>query len=1099
MTIRGKMRDVRAALEWAARVFIPGEGGVSLYNESLSESVRNPSGERSEVDARGRSHLERGGSVTILALIALAVLGVIIGAFYFTLGSRYRQVHHAYYYEKSLALIEGLNAIARGEAQRNLSSIIEANGAEVELPGVEERARQLHLLDSDEDVSYDIRVTARILTDPGKIKYFKDTSPYSTLREETRGNPEGIFQGGEEMEGIVEIRARLSMEGVAGGRFSIPPQTIVTQYEFKRLKRVPPFFRHFTLFVKNALTEEENPDSYTQRGAFNHVLVPMDGTSANGGVLFLDNGRGLGRYGIPKVPPGPATPAAKAANPFYSSVGYVYLGGEGRTFLNLTAGDRDALFSESFQLYRGVATNFYKVWDIDFTNFIEKAQMLKSAPSPTGAGGEQGWIRRAWNWIREKVRSFVGWLKRSISYLASLDALEYSGKAPRSANLPLYYIVRKDIGYAVEFGRSPKFRRFGFRGGSGDSEETIYCNCLHLYGTASGQSPVGACVSPTLVLGNVYRRHLSLAGYKQRRSTANPSVRRKYEVQAGPIEYFKRYSDLMRRTSDPTAEGDSAPIWVWDARVDWNGATSRVNGVYMPISGAALFGRLIPGMARLWEDDKSLAIRLFRFSIEPPASLGAGDPASYGRKIVDLEDAEEDVPAGISPIFVRMYRDGVLEAEDGFRYGKLYRRFSPYFEELMRCFCYSSFNRDMGDEDQGGMETRILTLAKKRWADLLEAVSTDPAVRRKVKPMELSSVRDPVSSRYVKLYWRPRANPSYQGSDGQARLASRIYPFSLPDPWSKKGRVPRNFQSRFERACSDKEKFFKKYFYHIMTNPAYVSPYNNSMRFMFEFLKNIFTKPPEERMKLLGDEILPEVRDGINFVVEGKNDYLKRDRDDRFNKVINDEVLKRIYARRKRDQYLQKGYFFMDDYGPRVRCPADVDIRDVFTGRRHCWKLTWDEFKERFMSADGKTVKLNTVVAVTDGVVFDSPVHIAGGGAIIAASGSGNGPVSLDGTIRIEADVTSDAPLLLVAKDISIGGETRRVEASLVCAGRFSLGGDSELVIRGNVVCDTLDVSSIYSSSGERVLVFDSRLKTDDSYVQNIEPRLHKFHIEGLK
>ena len=59
------------------------------------------------------------GSVVLIAMVALVVMGILIMALHHAVSSRYGQVHHAYYNEKAMALIEGLNSIARGEAQKS--------------------------------------------------------------------------------------------------------------------------------------------------------------------------------------------------------------------------------------------------------------------------------------------------------------------------------------------------------------------------------------------------------------------------------------------------------------------------------------------------------------------------------------------------------------------------------------------------------------------------------------------------------------------------------------------------------------------------------------------------------------------------------------------------------------------------------------------------------------------------------------------------------------------------------------------------------------------------------------------------------------------
>ena len=301
---------------------------------------------------------------------------------------------------------------------------------------------------------------ARILK-ANNLKYYAQAEPYQTIKEDISKDAEGIFKNGNEVEGIVEIQVDLEIGGFEGVRFKVPKKTITTQYEFKRIRRVPPFFRHFSLYVKKAITQKEDPDRYAASGNFNFARVPMTGNSAGGcGVLFVKSGSSLSPMQLPKVDEGPATEEAKKQNPFATDVGYVYLGGEddNDAYFNLTAGNDNEPYSETFQLYRGTTTDFYKVWDVDFTNFIEKARAEVPGGKSTAAEGQadkEGWVRAAWGWLKDKVKAFMNWLKKAVKALAELDAIEYTGKSEKSANLPLYYIVRKDYGYALEWGRMP--------------------------------------------------------------------------------------------------------------------------------------------------------------------------------------------------------------------------------------------------------------------------------------------------------------------------------------------------------------------------------------------------------------------------------------------------------------------------------------------------------------------------------------------------------------------------------------------------------------------------------------------------------------------
>ena len=604
-------------------------------------------------------------------------------------------------------------------------------------------------------------------------------------------------------------------------------------------------------------------------------------------------------------------------------------------------------------------------------------------------------------------------------------------------------------------------------------------------------------------MGNVYRRYLSLAGYKQRRASENPSAKRKFEVQAGPIEYFKTYKSLMKRGQDPTAkEPEKAPIWVWDARVDWNRGSKKVTGTYLPISGPGLFGRIMPGLARLWEDEKGLAAKLFNYSICPPDELSTSAKPSESAETITREggDFEEDVKGGISPLFLGLQRGRFFEKPTAYKRGRIYKDTSPYFEELSRCFAYACYgtmkkiNEGRGQEE--GLEDpdlkKLVELAAQRWQDVISNGATGGLDVKQIKFPD--DIVEPESKNKAK-FWE------HSEKSAANDPAANIYPFSLPDPWARSPKVTPNFQEKFEISFQgDREELFKRYFYHIMTNPAMVQPYNNGMRFIFKPLRDIFAKSGDERMKELSDNIIPELRDGISFIVDGKNEYLKRKKKDRFNQPINDEILKKIHAKRQGDAYLQKGYFFMDDYGQKMQTPADADLTDVFRGRRHFWKMGWEDFKKRFITVTplGQTIRLNTIVALTEDLIIDQKTQVIGGGAILLGSGDANGPVKIDGTAEFKANLRCNAPLFIVASDIKLGGDLQYLDASLIALNDIRFGGMERVWIKGNVCVEGWNFRSSVCRGGGRYLIdFNNGLKSDTSYIQNIEPRIHRFHIQG--
>lgn len=1069
----------------------------------------------------------------MIALSVLTVLGIIVGSIQYVLQSSHKQFFHAYYNEKALATIDGINAIARGKAQDKLEEIIKAKGAPVELTDeVVQQAQQLRLWDEGGDLEPDAHVSARIA--PDKLRYFAKESPYETIREAKSSEAGSLFAQGDEVEGLVEITCNVGFTARRTFGFRVPKRTVVTEYEFKRILRVPQYFRQFALYVKNAGAGDESFDKYAGAVGYNRVGNDIKGYARGGGALFVSPGGNLDGSALPKAD----------GNPFESQTGYVYLGGDKPIYLNLAAGDDDSEFSEEFQLYKGGTTNFYKDWDIDFSSFMEQAKLGTEA---SGGGGRGGLLSRAWNWVKSKLGAALQQLKKMIEILDALDELETKpgNEQLKTSGLPLYYVVRKDYGYHEECATDPKYKQFGF-----DGAGEVNSSSLHLYGVKSpqgfqssgvaGETALGfsgTSMGATLVMGKVYRRCLSLAGYKQRRGDEDPTSGRRFEVQAGPVEYFKDFDTLVKRKHTPVKGGTAvpeaeAPIWVWDGRVDWNRHAAAVNGTWYPISGWGLLGRLLPGMGRFWSsEDKDKVKKLFEASLLPPPEIREvetteiEEAAKVLSQVRQLQDFPERIKGGVSPLIATLTAHGYFRRVGGGEGPWVDTKGSPYFEELLRNFAYASYlTRDEIDKAMAGgsgsepppEEGRAARFSEETIRSALlaghglwSALKQDPACAE-IPPSALQSAYPPSGDPN-----RPSKSEFWTHSDDTDPTDKGRYPFSLPDPWANgdgggssgtgagtgagagaaaAAPHPQNFQKAFEDAYgSDKDEVFDKYFRPNMTDPGRTQPYNYSIRFMFQELKDLFAKPEEERKRTLLSEVAPEIREGIGFKVKGVNDWLAKTAGDegvKHDRALDDELLKEIFAKRKSDPYLKKGFYFMDEVAGSAQTPSDAKLGEPWTkGSRWCWhELDEAEFKERFgpqPASGGKPQVLNFGNAVKmkgDLSVFGAaPTMVKGGGVIV-----------VPGRLTIGSSLASDAPLTLVADEVVFTGDIQVVKAMIVAKKvTFETGG---FVLEGALACEEWNLKES-APSGRILLAYDSRLKKEASCVQVIEPRIHRMTI----
>ncbi len=1096
----------------------------------------------------------RPGSVTLMAIVVMVVLGIVVITYNWISQSTSRMLHHTYYNEKVLAIFDGLDVISRAVVQREstLTALLDEDPGEwVDITGdVKGELSSSGILgeagaDGSPNTMADsfldsLEVTAR-------LKGLKKMAGFNTIRPADEGSatlPTALQKvGSPEVHGRVEILLKLKdnivlqqglREDSTTGQyrkvdtFRIPARSISMEYEFKRARTIPPYFRHFSLYVKKAITQKEEPESFQNRGNFNWAQNPLTGKSATGGVLFVKSGDGF-FFG-----PQADFQGATLKGQFENKIGYIYLGGEEKAHLNLMAGDisDQAPYSETFHLYRGATTDFYKVWSTEFSNFIEKSEVQTPGKDAPEGPGEKGWFQRSVNFFGKMVKDVREWLKGALRRALELDNIEQGSKNLADSNaLPLYYVVRKDYGYATEWG-TKSYQRFGFARGDGEGgTQTIVSSSLHLFGSNGngpslgirnpqqpGQYLQGNFASPTVVLGNVYRRCLSLSGYKQRRKSdpkgqEEPSTDRKFEVQAGPVEFFEGYKDLMDRSQDPTEDKEKRPIWVWDARVRWNMdpnvANKSANGTYLPLSGAALFGRLMPGLAKLWEKSRvQYAKRLFLKSVAPP-------PETENATKTDQNDGAPQFAVGMSPLFQLLgkknfWGSGKYEAGDGY----LYKGVTPYFEELLRCFSYSVSGlgpvdeaiqkvRDAAQaEGQSGptgqseeaMKAALLG-AKTRWKALVDD-ENDIRSRVEVKEIQPSQIKDEKKRKF----W-----------EAKGANAPKFFPFSLPDPWDNRpGSAKENFRDYFEKQwvtnwpvknANTKEDFFKLYFTPLMTNPARVLPYNYSLRFMCTDLREIFSKDVKERKELLMNEFPAEITDGIGYIEKGENDYLDPEKYGENNDMpLNDAVLKEIYKKRKGTKRLEEAYFFMDEYGKGVSAPSDPDTKEAFGGRSF-WAdgtggdgdaeglMTWDEASRRFLVLDpsgDNLLFLNTILGVASSKVelgTEGPITIQGSGAIV-----------VPGEISIVNDLKAKGTVWLVADKITISGEAKIVQAGLIAHKTISLSGapTDSLYIQGSVVAGGWDKSS-FTRSGKRVIDYNPAFKNLNSFITNIEPRVRKY------
>ena len=627
------------------------------------------------------------------------------------------------------------------------------------------------------NVSSDYQALIKQLNSSPKDDTFSATVYLSLGQKKSFVQRQDLAQDANEMYGVATLRIlyNMNLKISDGGRsLQTKPKEISSTFEFKRVQQWPLVVRHFSFFGQNMLGSQgtEKAEEYL-RGQYNLLNINGQGETSLSPYITLESSR----YPVQ---------LKGSSNPFEAEYGYILFGTGGdddkQIYLNLAAGSGDA--SESFHLYRGEQgeSDFYRLYTSDYKSVLEvDPDELK---------------------IHNKG-------KQSVDEVKSLQ--EYERIDPMNG-LPFYYLARKDYGYAQEWEKHPEF---GFKQGSNDK---IRANNFHLFGSGPIEDS-----SLSVVFGNVYRRCLSLSGYKQvkgRKKGGSGSSRGDFEIQAGPIYYYPNFHALHahklyldeefgeRAGGEKYGElGAYAPIEVWDSRLNWSfdsGQKSdpKLKGSWIFISGDALLGRLIPTINHL-QDGSTENYEIFRSGIGIQDS--ESQPARLLRKIKDIADgsgrSQPDEIRWVSPLIQAIYEsgDGVFAPDNDFPdlfevdgntliWNQRVKDMSAYLREVLLMFFNSSaraHKQFLEDDNLQKLDSgnyvlnnsyhgKIIQMGAKKWKRILELLDGIEASKQKFYRYQPSSGDWKGTSRALKKndwdsLWS-RANPP-------------VFYFTLPDPW----------------------------------------------------------------------------------------------------------------------------------------------------------------------------------------------------------------------------------------------------------------------------------------------------------------------------
>lgn len=969
----------------------------------------------------------------MLAFTVLAALFIVGIAFHQNAYNAVLQTHHFKIQEQALTMGDALSDIAKKIIEHRVRKM-EDPFSEILFARLKKPGDKTGMLDvfsfSGGKMTGDLGDYASALMalsqsdDSGRIANPFEMKALAQIIKDKEFEGRGDFvQDAYEFKGtvrqVVEFRMAVRLFTDGGDEKTIWTnwQKLETQYELKRVRVQPQAVRHFSLFAQDVSGRSKDIPGDFRKGQFNNYYVRASGERARGtgsNTLLINSG---------------ATPLSDAIcsgnscdekgdnNPFKTDVGYI-LAGTGNddskgVYLNLTAGN--ARTSETFHLFRGQAEegDFYQLYTSDYASVLDTIDKI----SPSASRSTDDQIKSVKNLLEKELKQNV----------------------QPSSGLAYYYMARKDYGYAEEWANHPEFG-FISKKANDPNAPGLPANSLHLFGE---QLSDGGGSGFTVVFGNIYRRCLSLSGYKQVKQNApKGTTQRSFEIQAGPIHFYKDFWSLSNRRMyihekagpDMRSKEEFRPIEVWDSRMNWvwpdpKGGTpaDAIRGSWVFVSGDGLMLRLISSIAGLYENDNGV---LF------DAAVGMSN--QLYSKILEIADQSSGDPL-VSPLLKSLYElEGnkwpTLFKTDGKRLvweNGVDDKYSAYVREILIQFYHNSW---WACPDGNCSYSEEIKKAATMWTNIMQMVND--------KDTEGYYAFNPVQADWIKtsrIYASPQAAPwataadSGSASGGGSGTGSSagggdklpLY-FTLPDPWQVYHKAPGGTPeqntayadrssltspsvqgSRLNKAISsfkgDGEGgpfLFENYFKPLMTDPGWILPYNYSARFgMPVFREMFFTAAPKDRMEKMRKEIIPEFRDSVGFHHDRVNKYMEARTDKEKNKPLNNEFQKKIIRQYKDENFKErdKAYFFVSELGSSSKSLEELDLALLYSGR--CiFNYKPDEFLRTRRNSSG-------------GYRVDSSICVDGNLEIDAESLAGPGILWVKGNFvhkarggRLEAD-----------------------------------------------------------------------------------------------
>ena len=206
------------------------------------------------------------------------------------------------------------------------------------------------------------------------------------------------------------------------------------------------------------------------------------------------------------------------------------------------------------------------------------------------------------------------------------------------------------------------------------------------------------------------------------------------------------------------------------------------------------------------------------------------------------------------------------------------------------------------------------------------------------------------------------------------------------------------------------EALFEKYFRRVMTDPAWVLPYNHSLRFGIDRFKENFFKNDSgaadvgKRKDFMKQDVIPEIRDAIGYHDSNLTDYMKKMENEPLGPELQKKIIKKY--REKKHNATDAAYFFASEINDNFsKSLEELDLEGLYKGRCVFKFDSQDSFSDKYGGLDN--FGINSVNCINSDLSLKD------------ARISKEGVIWVKGNLNIEGELDAKN-VVFVAKNVNI-------------------------------------------------------------------------------